>query len=245
MTENLGETIDNYKQQLGKYHQILNTEGKCDRSQLFSEAVMAEHKEKFIQAHKDGDQWALVEVLLSLRVNALQISPELRKNLVYELIWNDIFLITTKARNRFLLSLLGIERKSVRHSLLALISVIVSTLKGGEYITQINNDIIKKVIDILMEEEDGSVNQRFCIAILQKISIKEDTVIYLVKQKIIDFVVNLVQRSQEKKVHVFSLDFSSALLANILHAKDTQTYLQERPEQVKGLLTLMLQLIWS
>ena len=96
-----------------------------------------------------------------------------------------------------------------------------------------------------MEEEDGSVNQRFCIAILQKISIKEDTVIYLVKQKIIDFVVNLVQRSQEKKVHVFSLDFSSALLANILHAKDTQTYLQERPEQVKGLLTLMLQLIWS
>ena len=47
---------------------------------------MAEHKEKFIAAHKDGDQRALVEVLLSLRVNALQISPELRKNLVYELI---------------------------------------------------------------------------------------------------------------------------------------------------------------
>ena len=160
-------------------------------------------------------------MLLSLRVNALQISPELRKNLVYELIRNDIFLITTKARNRFLLSLMAIERKSVRHSLLALISVIVSTLKGGEYITQINNDIIKKVIDILQEEEDGSVNQRFCIAILQKISIKEDTVIYLVKQRIIDFVVNMIQRSQEKTIHVFSLDFSSALLANILHAKDT------------------------
>ncbi len=116
---------------------------------------------------------------------------------------------------------MAIERKSVRHSLLALISVIVSTLKGGEYITQINNDIIKKVIDILQEEEDGSVNQRFCIAILQKISIKEDTVIYLVKQRIIDFVVNMIQRSQEKTIHVFSLDFSSALLANILHAKDT------------------------
>jgi len=30
MTENLGETIDNYKNQLGKYHQILASEGKCD-----------------------------------------------------------------------------------------------------------------------------------------------------------------------------------------------------------------------
>jgi len=32
MTDNLGETIDNYKVQLGKYNQILQTEGKCDRA---------------------------------------------------------------------------------------------------------------------------------------------------------------------------------------------------------------------
>ncbi len=96
---------------------------------------MTEHKTKFIQAHKDGDHKALVEVLLSLRVNALQISPELRKNLVYELIRNDIFLLGTKQKSKFLLSLLSIERRSVRHALLALISVIVSTLKGAEYLT--------------------------------------------------------------------------------------------------------------
>lgn len=50
MTENLGETIDNYKIQLGKYNQILSSEGKCDRAELFSEAVMNEHKFKLIQA---------------------------------------------------------------------------------------------------------------------------------------------------------------------------------------------------
>ena len=44
MTENLGETIVNYKNQLGKYHKILSSAGKCDRSELFSEAVMNEHK---------------------------------------------------------------------------------------------------------------------------------------------------------------------------------------------------------
>ena len=135
MTENLGETIDNYKNQLQKYHQILSSEGKCDWSELFSEAVMNEHKEKFIEAHWNNDHWAIVEVLLSLRVNALQISPELWKNLVYELIWNDIFQLTTKLWNKFILSLLEIDKKNVWHALLALISVIVSTLKGAEYIT--------------------------------------------------------------------------------------------------------------
>ena len=41
----------------------------------------------------EGQTDNIIEVLLSLRVNALQISPELRINLVNELIKNDIFLI--------------------------------------------------------------------------------------------------------------------------------------------------------
>jgi hypothetical protein len=161
MTDNLGETIDNYKNQLGKYHQILSTEGKCDRAELFSEAVMGEHKTKFISAKKQNDWRGVVEVLLSLRVNALQISPELRKNLVYELIRNDIFLLQTKHKNNFLLDLLDLEKKSLRHALLALISVIVSTLKGAEYLTSIDEHIVERIIEILEDEEDGSVNQRF------------------------------------------------------------------------------------
>ena len=69
-----------------------------------------------------------------MRVNALQISPELRKNLVYELIRNDVFLLTTRAKNDFLMELLDQAKHSIAlcHSLLALLSVIVSTLKGVE-----------------------------------------------------------------------------------------------------------------
>jgi hypothetical protein len=122
---------------------------------------MNEHKTKFIAAKKAKDWRAVVEVLLSLRVNALQISPELRKNLVYELIRNDVFLLQTKYKNNFLLDLLDQEKKSLRHALLALVSVIVSTLKGAEYLTSIDETIIGKIIEILENEEDGSVNQRF------------------------------------------------------------------------------------
>jgi hypothetical protein len=60
---------------------------------------MNEHKNKLIQAKVENNTKAIVEVLLSLRVNALQISPELRKNLVYELIRNDVFLLNTRAKN--------------------------------------------------------------------------------------------------------------------------------------------------
>lgn len=60
---------------------------------------MTEHRNKLIQAKVEGNLKGMIEVLLSLRVNALQISPELRKNLVYELIRNDIFLLQTNVKN--------------------------------------------------------------------------------------------------------------------------------------------------
>ena len=52
---------------------------------------MSEHKQRLIQAKMNNDTHGVIEVLLSLRVNALQIAPELRKNLVYEIIRNDVF----------------------------------------------------------------------------------------------------------------------------------------------------------
>ena len=46
-----------------------------------------------MRAKDEGNTDSIIEVLLSLRVNALQISPELRPNLVSELIKSDIFMI--------------------------------------------------------------------------------------------------------------------------------------------------------
>lgn len=233
MGENLGETIENYKVQLGKYHKILLSEG-ADRSELFSEAVMMEHKKKLIAAKEENNLENIIEVLLSLRVNALQISPELRKNLVYELIRNDIFLITSKKNNQFLLELLAISSHALKHALCALISVIASTYKGVEYLVENDQTILQKIVDILKEQEDGSVTQRFCVAILQKMSIKEDLVDLLVKNKMIDWIIKLIERSTTKEVHTFSLDFASALLANVLHANNTLDMLEKDPAFTKS-----------
>jgi hypothetical protein len=92
--ENLGEAIENYKIELGKYHKILLQELKTqEKQQLFSENVLNDHKHRILRAKDEGNTDSIIEVLLSLRVNALQISPELRPNLVSELIKSDIFMV--------------------------------------------------------------------------------------------------------------------------------------------------------
>jgi hypothetical protein len=139
----------------------------------------------------------MIEVLLSLRVNALQIAPELRKNLVYELIRNDIFTIDSTERFDFLISLLDYNNQSLKHAITSLVSVISSTLRGVEYLTHNgkNNIVIEKIIRILKEQENGSVTQRFCLAILQKCSIKESVVPTLTNCDMIHWVINLIRLS--------------------------------------------------
>lgn len=77
----------------------------------------------------------ICEVLLSFRVNALQIAPELRKNLVYELIRNDVFKIEETEKFDFLLNLLDNNSPKLRYAIIPLVSIVCSTLRGVEYIT--------------------------------------------------------------------------------------------------------------
>ena len=43
----------------------------------------------------------------------------------------------------------------------------------------------------------------------------------------INWVMSLIKKSINNKIHHFSLDFASALLANIIHASSTLSYLSE------------------
>ena len=126
---------------------------------------------------------------------------------------------------------MSIRNMGLRHALLSLISIVASTLKGVEYLLTNDQIIIMSLIEILKQmkpTEDGSVNQRFLIAILQKISIKSDSIPILVDLKLIQYILDLVSRAMTKEIDgglTFALDFSTALLANILHAQTTHTHL--------------------
>lgn len=84
-------------------------------------------------------------------------------------------------------------------------------------------------------KEFGSVNHRFAMAILQKISIKIDTIPIYLELKVPELILAFIKSclaSKHAGVH-FSMDFGSALLANILHAKSTQKSLSQQPAAVK------------
>eukprot|EP01017_Pseudomicrothorax_dubius_P004052 TRINITY_DN1072_c0_g2_i4.p1 TRINITY_DN1072_c0_g2~~TRINITY_DN1072_c0_g2_i4.p1 ORF type:complete len:471 (-),score=150.25 TRINITY_DN1072_c0_g2_i4:91-1503(-) len=242
--ENLAETLENYKIQLGKYHKIIINEGKPEGTELITETVMHEHKTKFLKYHQEKNVDGLIEVLLSLRVNALQIAPELRKNLVYELIRNDIFNIEATESFDLILSILDINNHSLKHAITSLISVVSSTLRGVEYLIFNNNfSIIVRIIRIMKEQENGSVTQRFCIATLQKCSIKDTVIPTLVEHDLIYWVLNLLNKSLTTKIHVFCLDFASAMLANIIHAPTTLQYLSQRPDMALQIIETLLKLM--
>ena len=48
--ENIAETIENYKIQLGKHHKIIINEGKLEGAELLSESIIIEHKQKLEQS---------------------------------------------------------------------------------------------------------------------------------------------------------------------------------------------------
>lgn len=94
---------------------------------------------------------------------------------MYELIRNDIFLLKTNVKNQFLLELLDINNLALLHSMLSLISVIVSTLKGIEYMMVNGKEALVEIIKIMKSLSRGhrestnpvanSVNLRFTVAI--------------------------------------------------------------------------------
>ncbi|KAM3135807.1 hypothetical protein pb186bvf_012060 [Paramecium bursaria] len=242
--ENLSETLENYKIQLGKYHKVIINEGKPEGNELITESVMHDHKTKLFKHYHDKNVDGMIEVLLSLRVNALQIAPELRKNLVYELIRNDVFNIEATDKFDFVVHLLDINNQSLRHAITSLISVISSTLRGVEYLTYNGNMIIiEKIIKILKDQENGSVTQRFCLAILQKSSIKDTVIPTYVQFEMIQWIISLIQKSVNTKIHVFCLDFASATLANVVHTPYTLQYLEKNPRFAFQIMEQLLKFI--
>lgn len=53
----------------------------------------------------------------------------------------------------------------------------------------------------------------------------------------INWLMNLIEKSVgDKSIHHFSLDFGSALLANVIHAPSTLIYLSAKPAYAQNVL---------
>ena len=84
--ETLENEITMFKNEIGKYHKIIMSDSWNSDTLLINTAIIEEHKKKLLKANEENNNDNIIEVLLSLRVTALQTSPELRTNFVDELL---------------------------------------------------------------------------------------------------------------------------------------------------------------
>lgn len=61
----------------------------------------------------------------------------------------------------------------------------------------------------------------------------------------ISWIIDLIKKSLNTKIHVFCLDFSSALLANIIHSPHTISFLENNLDIAKDILIDLLDLMNS
>jgi hypothetical protein len=258
--EDLDVDIQNYKKEIGKYHKIIMSDSWTNENIVINGAIIEEHKKKFKAALDSNNKQDIIEVLLSLRVNALQTNPDLRTNFVDDLIKYDILNITETKSNDTVINILNNQEYNIRNAMMSVLSIIVSKSEGIEYIVSQGEQIIKKVIQIMKGTEDGQVLQRFAIAILQKMSVKlfesddmnkneeikkiNNMIISIYnKHNIIDWLIKLFQRNKTNKVHEFCMNYGSALLANILGYKETIDCLFDNLSFYKNITESLLDLI--
>ena len=258
--EDLDTDIQNYKKEIGKYHKIIMSDSWTNENIVINGAIIEEHKKKFKSALESKNKHDIIEVLLSLRVNALQTNPDLRTNFVDDLIKYDILNITEPKSSQTVIDILNNQEYNIRNAMMSIISIIVSKFEGVQYIISQGEQIIKKIILIMKGTEDGQVLQRFAIAILQKMSVKlfdssdmdkneeikkiNSLIINIYnKNNIIDFLIKLFQRNKTNKIHEFCMNYGSALLANILGYKETIDFLFDNLSFYKNITETLLSLI--
>ena len=63
------------------------------------------------------------------------------------------------------------------------------------------------------------------------------------KFNLIDWIIKLLQRSRSNEIHIFCLDFASALLANIFHSNTTLDFLEVNANICKNLTETFLAMV--
>lgn len=76
-------------------------------------------------------------------------------------------------------------------------------------------------------------------------SIKDHLAMIFIKNGMIEWIIKLLERSLLTEIHIYSLDFASALLANILHSNKTLDYLEKELLLAKTVMEKLLMLIRS
>lgn len=231
-----------YKAQLGKFHGVIMTEALAENSHAwFNEANLDRVKGEIAKGMKAKDYTAVLESLVTLRANALAVQPAFRRKILEQMVKSDVFSSQCEA-------LVSLRNHEVRTSALALISMLASTGKGVAYVLAPRPELtVQSLAAVARDEEPGSVTQRFALGALQKIVTREESLCPgLLQSGLIGWIVTAVLEKglvTGEFMHTFCLNFSSALLVNLLTGPAGLSYVTLHPEEAVQICDKLLELL--
>lgn len=231
------------KEQLQRFNQIFTTDSRLeekDNMENFSDTELRNLKNKLQQGLKLKDLNGIKESLVNLRKACLVSNAKNRRKVVEQLIKHDLF-------SGNLIYLLKVSPE-VKLQVLALLCIYVSIPKGViSILKQSPQPVINALFESITQDPPGSVNQRFALGSLQKISIWNEASSSLLVDS--GLILWLVKEILEKPIlhgeymHPYCLDFASALIANLVSSHYGMVYLENRQNESEDLMNSMLEMI--
>ena len=108
-----------------------------------------------------------------------------------------------------------IEKKSkmINEHLIALLNALSSDYLGRSYLTQ-NEQVVSHLVHILKAQIENNFTRKICLAILQKLSLRKKCQDILIKNGIIKWVLDVLNKERTTACE-YTLEYLSALLMNL------------------------------
>lgn len=118
---------------LNRYNTIIVSEGKIKNPKILSDSELKNKKNQMNNSMKTNDRKTIVNILLSIRVHAIELPKQLRKELVEKLISIDFI---DAEEEEGCLNLLDSSKLNEKNSIISLLSIIVGDTDGVRYLTR-------------------------------------------------------------------------------------------------------------
>lgn len=206
-----------------------------------SNAEIRNLKNRIIDSANEKNEKNCLDAIVEFRVKALNTKTEDREELCSIFIKEDVLdLIGLNRDNQpqnYILQLLTWTNFEIKQQLLSLVSYYLSYSHGVQDFLGKDKSlaILQEILHFMSQVDFDSVSYRFCLAILQKCALSSEVILLLNKEDLQNRLLDqLIQQSkQQQKATLFTIEYISAILCNILQSSSTIQSYSQKQEQAK------------
>lgn len=129
----MDKNLSDFKIMLNRYNTIIVSEGKIKHPKILSDGELKNKKNQLNNSLKANDKKIIIDILLSIRIQAIELPKQSRKELVEKLINIDFI---DAEEEEGCLNLLDSSKLNEKNAIISLLSIIVGDTDGVRYLTR-------------------------------------------------------------------------------------------------------------